>query len=138
MTHTFNIFPELFTFSIIAPFILRVVLALIFMNLGALKLGRERIGWITSLKLLRVQPAGFFVGLIGIVEVVGGALLIIGAYTQITALILGIISLCELMVEYREESVLKRDFVFYLLLSAICTSLLLTGAGAWAIDIPLL
>ena len=135
---TFNIFPELFNYSIIAPFISRVVLGLIFLNLGSLKLGKEKPGWIASMNILNLRPAGFFTSLLGIIEIIGGLLLIAGAYTQLTALILGVIALIELFIEYREESILKRDFVFYLLLTAICTSLLLTGAGLFAVDMPLL
>lgn len=138
MPHTFNLFPDLFNFSLLAPSILRAALGLIFLNLGLLKLSKERRGWISSFNLLNLHPAGFFTGLLGIIETVGGFLLIVGAYTQLTALILLIISLCELMIEYREESVLKRDFVFYLLLATICVSLLLTGAGLFAVDIPIL
>lgn len=135
---TFNIFPELFSYSLIAPVILRVVLGLIFLNLGALKLGKEKNGWKISFTALGIHPAGFFTGLLGIVEIVGGLLLIVGAYTQITALVLGVIALCELLIEYKEDSILKRDMVFYLLLTAICASLLLTGAGLFAVDIPML
>lgn len=135
---TFNLFPELFTFSLIAPFILRVVLGFIFLNLGSLKLGKEKPGWISSFQILNIRPAGFFTSLLGIVEIIGGLLLIAGAYTQVTALVLGATALMELFIEYREESILKRDFPFYLLLTAICASLLLTGAGLFAIDIPIL
>ena len=135
---TFNIFPDLFTYSLIAPFILRVALGFIFLNLGILKLKKEKLGWISSLNILGIKPAGFFVVILGLVELAGGLLLIAGAYTQAIALILGVISICEMLIEYKEESILKRDFVFYLLLSAICISLLLTGAGLYAIDIPLL
>jgi putative oxidoreductase len=135
---TFNLFPELFTFSLIAPLILRVVLGFIFLNLGSLKLGKEKPGWTSSMEILNIKPAGFFVSLLGIIEIAGGLLLIAGAYTQITALILGAIALMELFIEYKEESILKRDFPFYLLLTAICASLLLTGAGLFAIDIPIL
>jgi putative oxidoreductase len=135
---TLNLFPELFTFTLIAPFILRVVLGLIFLNLGSLKLGKENKGWIVSIHVLGIRPAGFFVGLLGIVEIIGGLLLIAGAYTQLTALVLAVISLSELLIEYKEESILKRDFVFYLLLTAICVSLLLTGAGLFAVDVPMM
>lgn len=135
---TFNIFPELFSFSLIAPLILRVALGLIFINLGFLKLSKEKSGWIDSLHLLGLRPAGFFTVLLGLIEIFGGLLLLAGAYTQAAALILSILSISEMLVEYEEESILKRDFVFYLLLSAICLSLLLTGAGLYAIDIPVL
>ncbi|MFA7252407.1 MAG: DoxX family protein [Candidatus Paceibacterota bacterium] len=138
MPETFNLFPELFAFSLISPFILRVVLGFIFLNLGLLKLSKERPGWISALNILNIHPASFFASLLGIIEIVGGLLLIVGAYTQITALVLAIIALCELFIEYKEESILKRDFVFYLLLTTICLSLLLTGAGLFAVDIPLL
>jgi uncharacterized membrane protein YphA (DoxX/SURF4 family) len=138
MTHTFNVFPDLLSFALIAPFILRIVVGLIFVNLSSLKLNKERAGWINSFNLLKIKPAGFFTGLLGIIESVGGFLLIIGAYTQVTALVLGVISLCEMLIEYKEDSILKRDFVFYFLLTAICASLLLTGAGLFAIDIPVL
>jgi putative oxidoreductase len=135
---TFNIFPELFTFSLIAPFILRIVLGYIFINLGLLKLTKEKSGWIGSLHTLGIKPAGFFVGLIGIVEIIGGLLLLVGAYTQLVALVFAIIAISETLIEYKENSILRRDLAFYLLLSAICISLLLTGAGAYAVDIPLL
>ena len=135
---TFNIFPDLFAFSFMAPLILRVIIGLIFLNLGSLKLGRERAGWVSSLNILGIRPAGFFAVLLGIAEIIGGLLLIAGAYTQLVALILAVIAMSELLIEYREESILKRDFVFYLLLTSICISLLLTGAGLYAIDIPLL
>ena len=135
---TFNIFPELFTFSLLAPVLLRAILGLVFLNLGSLKLGRERAGWVSSLNILGIRPAGFFAILLGIAEIIGGLLLIAGAYTQLVALILAVIAMSELLIEYREESILKRDFVFYLLLTIICISLLLTGAGLYAIDIPLL
>ena len=138
MNHTFNLFPELFSFGLIAPFILRVVIGLIFLNLGSLKLGKERKEWNNSFSLLKILPAGFFTGLLGIIETIGGVLLIVGAYTQITALILGVICLAEALIEHEEDSLLKRDVVFYLLLTAICASLLLTGAGFFAVDIPLL
>ena len=136
MSTTFNLFPDLLSFAILAPIILRVVAGLIFVNIGSLKLNKEKVAWIKSLKLLGIEPAGFFVGLLGIIETVGGVLLIAGAYTQVTALILGIICLCELLIENKEESLLKRDFVFYLMLTAICLSLVLTGAGLFAFDYP--
>lgn len=135
---TYNIFPQLFAFSLIAPLILRVVLGFIFLNLGYLKLTKEKAGWINSMNVLGLKPGEFFIIILGIIELVGGLLLITGAYVQVTALILAIIAISELLVEYKEESFLKRDFVFYLLLATICISLILTGAGLYAIDVPVL
>ena len=106
--------------------------------MGYLKLTKEKAGWISSLHILGIKPANFFTILLGTVEIIGGLLVLFGAYTQLAALVLAVISISEMLVEYEEESILKRDFIFYLMLSAICVSLLFTGAGLFAIDIPIL
>ncbi len=132
-----NPLPELLAFSTLAPFILRLVLGLVFLDLGFLKFKKERANWIESFKALHLNPAVLLVGLFGVIEVVGGVLLLAGAWTQVAALIFVILVGLEFYVEYKEESVLKRDFTFYLLVLSIALSLLLTGAGAYAFDIPL-
>jgi uncharacterized membrane protein YphA (DoxX/SURF4 family) len=132
-----NPFPELLSFSLLGPLVLRLVLGLIFVDLGVLKFKAERSRWISSFKALHLNPAEIFVSGFGLIEVVGGFLLIIGAWTQIVALVFIVLVGLELYVEYRDASILKRDFTFYLLVLAIAISLLLSGAGAYAFDIPL-
>jgi uncharacterized membrane protein YphA (DoxX/SURF4 family) len=132
-----NPFPQLLDFALLAPFILRVVLGLLFVNLGYLKLRTERKRWVVSFETLRLKPAAFLVTVIGTLQIAGGTMLIVGFLTQIVALIFTVIALAELFVEYRETAILKRNFVFYLLLSAISLSLLFSGAGLFAIDLPL-
>jgi len=66
-----------------------------------------------------------------------GAMLVFGYYTQIAAL-LGLIGSLKGLVlahSYRQVFVFTRST--YLLLAAICASLLLSGAGAFAFDLPL-
>jgi uncharacterized membrane protein YphA (DoxX/SURF4 family) len=132
-----NPFPELLSFSPLAPFILRLVLGLIFLDLGMLKFKSERPRWIKSLQALHLNPAELFLIIFGLIEVVGGILLLVGAWVQISALAFVILVGLEFYIEYKDESVLKRDFVFYLLVLTIAVSLLLSGAGAFAFDIPL-
>lgn len=115
-----NPFPELLTYSMMAPFILRIVLALIYLDIG----------------LLNMKKGGN-TRLIGIVEVVASILLFVGLYTQIAAIIFIVITGISFYIEYKDASVLKRDIVFYLLVLAISISLLLTGAGSYAKDLPL-
>ncbi len=132
-----NPFPGLLSFALIGPFILRLVIGLVFLDLGILKFKSEKQSWIESFKALHLNPAEFLVSLFGLIEIIGGALLLAGAWTQIAALAFVILVGLEFYVEYRDASVLKRDFVFYLLVLAIAVSLLLTGAGAFAFDIGL-
>lgn len=132
-----NTFPELLSYSPLAPFILRVILGLIFLDLGILKFRSEKNRWIASFEALHLSPAAMLVSILGAIEIIGGILLLVGLYTQIAALIFVVFTGTELFLEYKEATLLKRNIVFYVLLFAIALSLLLTGAGAFAFDIPL-
>lgn len=132
-----NPFPDLLTYSLLAPLVLRLVLGLIFIDLGALKLRGEKGHWIASFDALYLRPADFFVVIYGLLQIVGGALLIVGLWTQVAALMFVIFTGIELYIEWTAREILKRDITFYLLLFVISLSLLFTGAGAFAFDIPL-
>ena len=64
-------------------------------------------------------------------------MLILGAYTQIAALVLALLTFAESYIEYKDPAILRRNLVFYVMLFAIVVSLLLSGAGAYAFDLPL-
>lgn len=115
-----NPFPELLTYSMLAPFILRLVLGFIYLDLG----------------ILNFKKSGNMKAL-GIVEIIGAIMLFLGFYTQIAAIVFILIAGTSLYIEYKDEAVLKRDIVFYLLVLAISISLLLSGAGSYAKDLPL-
>jgi uncharacterized membrane protein YphA (DoxX/SURF4 family) len=132
-----NPFPSLLTYSTLAPFILRLVLAFIVLDLGFLKLGKEKSRWIASLQALHLKPADLWLKAMALIDIVGGIMLLVGWYTQIAALAFVIIFGIEFYVEYKDGSILRRDLTFYLLVLAIAVSLLLSGAGAFAFDIPL-
>lgn len=132
-----NTFPNLLSFSLLAPLILRVFLGLIFINLGYLELTSEKKRWSEFFETVHLKPAKMFVIVMGLFEIIGGFFLLAGFLTQMTALVFSIITFGEFYAEYREETLLKRDIIFYLLLFAISLSLLLSGAGLFAIDYPL-
>lgn len=132
-----NPFPGLLLYSMLAPFFLRVVAGFIFIDLGLLSWRKERERWVISLKAIRIPKPEVAVRVIGIVEVLAGAMLLAGFYTQIAALILAILTLAEAYIEYKDPAILKRNLVFYILLFAITLSLLFSGAGAYAFDLPL-
>ncbi len=132
-----NPFPELLMYSLLGPFLLRVVLAFIFVNLGILKFRGEKERWNSSFETLGLRPTSLFVPLYATLQIVGGILLIIGLWTQIAALAFVFFTGIEFYIEWKDGKILKRDLVFYLLLFTTSLSLLLTGAGAFAVDIPL-
>jgi uncharacterized membrane protein YphA (DoxX/SURF4 family) len=130
-------FPSLFTYSQLAPFILRLVVGIIFLELGYLKLGTEKTAWNMFFQTIHFKPSHLFVALLATIEIISGAFLVVGYLTQVAALVMAIILFAEAYVELRDGALLKRDIVFYTLLLVICVSLLLTSAGAFAFDLPL-
>lgn len=132
-----NPFPELMVYSLMGPFILRVVLGIIFIDLGILKFKGEKKRWISSFEAVGLRPADALVSLYGLLQVVGGVMILVGFYTQVAALAFVILTGIEVYFEWKDEALLKRNIVFYILLFTISLSLLLTGAGAFAIDLPL-
>jgi uncharacterized membrane protein YphA (DoxX/SURF4 family) len=132
-----NPFPDLLVYSLVAPFIIRVVLGLIFIDLGILVFKGEKTRWKTSFTTLRIPRPEIAVKALGVIQVLGGAMILIGLYTQIAALILALLTFAEAYFEYRDPTILKRSLVFYVLIFASLLSLLFSGAGAFAFDIPL-
>jgi len=132
-----NPFPELLSYSLLAPLFLRIILGVIFVDLGVLKFKSERSRFIASFEALHLKPAKEIVSLAGILDIVGGIMLILGLYTQIAALAFVILTGIEIYIESKDTKILKRDMTFYVLVLIIAVSLLLTGAGAFAFDIPL-
>ena len=132
-----NTFPDLLTFSMLSPLILRVVLGLIAINLGYLKLTKEKIEWQELFETINIHPARIFVKALAYVEIIGGLLLITGSYTQLVAIIFITLFFCEAVLDYREEKLEDRDLTFYILMLTISLSLVFLGAGAFAFDLPL-
>lgn len=132
-----SVFPNLLAYEQLAPFILRLVVGIIFLELGYLKLGKEKSAWNMFFKTIHFKPSHIFVVLLATIEIVAGSFLVVGYLTQAAALVMAVILFAEAYVELRDGTILKRDIVFYTLLLTICLSLLFTGAGAFSFDLPL-
>ncbi len=132
-----NTFPSLLTFSMLSPLILRVVLGIIVINLGSLKIGDEQRSWQELFETINIHPAATFVKILAFIEIIGGLILLAGAYTQLAGMVFAALFFCEAILEYREPNLEKRDLAFYILVFAISLSLVFLGAGAFAFDLPL-
>ena len=132
-----NTFPELLTYGVLAPFILRVVIGFIIINLGFLKLNKEKKDWQELFEAINFHPSKYFVKFLAFVEIIGGLMLFIGAYVQIVAIIFSVVFLCEAILEYRNDSLENRNLPFYILIFSISLSLIFSGAGVFAFDLPL-
>ena len=132
-----SIFPSLLIFGIFAPFILRVVVGVYFFYTGYKHLQVERENIVKEVARKIGTFAKPLVILTILIEVVIGLSLIAGFLTQPMALV-GILYILILLWFKNECPIfVKHERVFYIILFAILLSLLLTGAGALAVDLPL-
>lgn len=134
--HTLNIFPFFLDYGLLAPFFIRVAAGLIFLDLGVLKLNKERGRWLALYQNFLKGGPGLLTG-VALIEAVGGILLLIGLYTQIAAIVLAILSFFNLYFEWRDPAFVRRSFAFHLMLFVMTVSLVFSGAGFLAFDYPL-
>jgi hypothetical protein len=114
--HPLSFFPDLLSFGLIGPTLLRLAVACIGLSI---------------LKTRYSKPAGWVVFPLGIVSV----LIFLGLYTQISALI-GIVLLAfEFKMEQKPIDSARKTL--YILIGIIVFTLLFTGPGFLGLDLPL-
>lgn len=132
MFHVVTPFPELLTFSFFAPLILRLTLGVYILAIGFSKKHKEVI---PNAEAVSQEEMSFMEIACRGLLILAGVSLIAGFYMQIGALIAAIIFLIFLFdKKTRISPALSR--LELILLFVIAISLLLTGAGAYAIDYP--
>lgn len=132
-----NPFPELLTFSLLAPTLLRLTLGVFVILLGYSKFINPRKGITDFFEALGFKPSVYYIKILSVTEIVMGIALFIGFLTQIAALIVAIITFVSLIVTIRHPETGLEKASLYTLFFVISISLVLTGAGLLAIDLPL-
>jgi len=121
-----------------APFVLRMALGVLFLIHGWQHLTRERRENIASgLRVAWGSVGTYFIWYLAGIEIIVGIAFIAGFLTQIAALIGIVIAIKMLVLKERYPMIVLQNVAYYVLIIVICVSLLLSGAGALAIDIPL-
>ncbi len=120
-----NAFPDLLSLSFIAPLVLRTIVGAYFLKEAYLKLIIDKKKKVNTYKVLTM------IGLLG------GIFLITGFFTQITSIILIIITISNAILISQKRSLKWSEFDFYILLIVVLISLIFTGAGFYALDLPL-
>ncbi|MBI2047649.1 MAG: hypothetical protein HYT27_00770 [Parcubacteria group bacterium] len=114
-----SLFPDLLSFALVAPFIIRLCLGFYFLLYG--------------LRLFKNSPnitLGIHKGhILGMLAFVGSILVLVGLFTQAAAILLALLSL------YRIKR--SQNKILYALLFGMALSLLFSGAGLFAFDLPL-
>ncbi len=118
----FSLFPSLLHLEGFAPFLLRLTIGAVFAlwAYGKLK------------KRASTQDTG-----LGVVEALVALGLILGSYTQLAALVAAVILGARLVQKIQQKAFLTDGVNYYLILFVISVTLLFTGPGLFAFDLPL-
>jgi|SRR3989344_3207120 len=132
-----NPFPFLLTFSQIGPFIIRVTLGFLFAAAGARKLSQRCYDFEELFSSFDLPKPNIWIKFLGLIEFAGGIAMLAGFGTQIASIVLAVITLLFFVIKYRRPEMLPPSPAYYVLIFAMSLSLLVTGAGAFAFDLPL-
>lgn len=124
-------FPTLLSLSAFGLLVLRVVVGFVFLLHGLAKLKNPKamaqgMGW---------SVAG--ISLLGFVETASGLLMIVGLLTQLAALLLGLVMIGAWyykVFKWHKKFTGDGGWELDLILLAANVAILLSGAGAWALD----
>jgi len=130
-------FPLLLNYHLAAPALIRIIAGIFFLVAGYQKLTIRKAKYIEVFQVIGLKWPKFVTIFVGIAELIGGVLLFIGLFTQIAALVLAIVAIVALIIKSQRPDLLERTAWTYVLLLAILLSLLLSGAGSLALDLPL-
>lgn len=116
-----SVFPELFNYSYLAPFILRVALGLILIRMSYLSITK------TSDKYQKS---------IDTTQIISSVFIILGFLAQIASLVIIALIITESIKAYIQKIPIERK-ALKILIIAVAVSLMLLGPGLFAIDLPL-
>ena len=131
-----NPFPQLLALGFFAPTLLRVAAALVFFYITYVLTTKRREVLETPLPIVGTMPLWLLRSAAAIIALIALSLLV-GYDTQWAAILGAVVALKCLVWRHRYPTLIPLSHIASLLLLAICLSLLVTGAGGFAQDLPL-
>jgi len=120
-----NTFPYLLNFTFIIPFILRIFVGSYFLKQTWIEFKKHPRRKSNIPKLNRTIGA------------LAAIFLLLGLFTQLTSLFLIVLTFFNIYYKKKNNTLKEGKLDFYVLLVGILLSLIISGAGILAIDIPL-
>jgi uncharacterized membrane protein YphA (DoxX/SURF4 family) len=132
-----NVFPDLLSLSILAPTVIRLVVGIFLVVLGWKTITKKRLAFESYFQAKQYPLAAWLPWKLGMAEILVGIFIIIGFFTQVAALLAVYIFFTLMYIDDRKEKIFPYTATFYLVLVFVTLTLLITGAGAFAFDLPL-
>lgn len=127
-----SVFPELYNYSHIAPFLLRLAVGAFFMASGFKNV------FIATINGTRSRAGLTAPKTLGVLEILCGAFLLVGLFVQPVAIAVSIILIAAMALKPKPEfgGVSGQHGLRFVLL-AVLSSLIVLGPGIFAFDLPL-
>lgn len=134
-----NLFPEILSYHLLSPLLLRLIASIILLKIiwqvAVVQNYSDKIK--TFLKGIPHWNIRLWQGITLLLGLVVAGCLLVGLYTQLMAIILFVISLKMLIIGMITGDYLGENDTTYILLLFIALSLFVTGSGLWAFDLPI-
>jgi uncharacterized membrane protein YphA (DoxX/SURF4 family) len=130
-----SLFPQILFLAPFSAALLRVVAGLVFADLAYFHFNNRRAA--TEELSTMIGGARTIIILYGLIEAGIALCLIIGLWTQAAAILGCVIAVKMLFIRASLRKLRPFSQLSYALLAVICLSLLITGAGIFAVDLPL-
>lgn len=130
-----SLFPQILFLAPLSTALLRVCAGLVFVYLAYVHFSKRKAA-AEELSTL-IGGAHVIIPLYSVVELLIAVSLIAGVWTQLAALLGWAVALKVLFIRHSLRELKPLSQLSYALLAAICFSLVFTGAGAFAFDLPL-
>ena len=127
-----SLFPRLLDFSVITISVLRIVTGIFFLWEGYIALKKNKC---PVIEVITPEKRKWCKTPIGTISVIGGVFLSIGLFTQITAIVLAVVSIINGFAKRHENP--AQTIPYYLLLFFVSLAFLFLGPGTWGLDFPL-
>lgn len=118
-----SLFPSLLSWSQVSPLLIRLSLSAVLL--------------FSAYKVFSNKKTSSNTKIVAAIESLAGILVLIGLWTQGATLVITIDMLVRLVLKIRERAFLSDGVNYYILILVMAFSLLLTGAGFLAFDLPL-
>lgn len=130
---------NLFPIQFLAPLaytLLRLCVGFLLVRLGTMHIRNRRPATTLGIeKSLVLSPVTLLC--VGLLEIIAGVLIFLGLYTQLGALLALLLIAIQIVFSRRFPTEKTPSQMFFALLFCVALSLFITGAGAFAFDLPI-
>ena len=132
-----NPFPDLLALIFFAPLLLRLGLGVVFFDFGRHTLGKGKGAHGALFEALGLKQGTRYATCLGWLEIGISLMFIVGLYVQVASLVALLLSLAAYYLKGKHGAHIEHRRHLFFLTAVISLSLLLSGAGAIAFDLPL-